>query len=122
MHGRDRIQLHNDSIKSPAQHSHAPILFGLKISPVKSQDLRDTRFRRTEWFLSHQLSDFFRDLFSGVTTNVVEQSREGCPTPPYEGDTAGPASWLTALGHAQRLQGGLLEVQDWTAGLRTGMG
>lgn len=24
-------------------------------SPVKSQDLRDTRLKRTEWFLSHQL-------------------------------------------------------------------
>lgn len=51
--------------------------------------------------MSHQLSDFFQDLFSGVTKNVVEQSREGCPTPPHEGDTAGPASWLMALGHAQ---------------------
>lgn len=55
-------------------------------------------------------ADFSQDLFSGDTTNVVEQSREEYPTPPCEGDTAGPASWLTALGHTQRLQGGLLEV------------
>lgn len=73
-------------------------------------------------FESSALRFLSRALYSGVTRNVVEQSREEGSTSPREGDTAGPASWLTALGHAQTLQGGLLEVQDWTAGLKTGMG
>lgn len=76
--------------EAPSLTQPCASLFELKIkSPVSHRGLRDTEFKRTECFWSHQLSDFPRDLsllFYGAARNLAEQSRrEGYPAAPREG-------------------------------------